>query len=380
MFKCLFRTMLLSCLAIGIAWGAPPGPTDEARRIIDELELREAPALVSDLERWGPRKVVVTAPPFLVASAPDFAERLRAVAGEVELVIDTSGDLVPAPEMLEGADALLGFCTAAALERAGERFLWLHNYFVGMDRCAGVPPERVAGRVFTNGKRLSGPTIAEHATAMVLSLARGLPAYQRAQVKGDWDRSLAGGVTFGELHGKTLLVVGLGGIGTQVAWRAHGLGMRVIATRRSSREGPDFVDYVGLSGELLKLAGEAQVLVNALPLTAETDGLFDAEFFRAMPKGAMFISVGRGRSTVTADLVAALESGHLYGAGLDVTDPEPLPADSPLWQMPNVIITPHTSAAGGDSQRRGAEIALENLRRYVAGEPLLNLVDMARGY
>ena len=125
---------------------------------------------------------------------------------------------------------------------------------------------------------------------------------------------------------------------------------------------------------------EADVVVNALPLTDETAGLFDKAFFAAMPQGAMFLSVGRGKSTVTADLIAALESGHLFGAGLDVTDPEPLPAESPLWQLPNVIITPHTSAAGVDSIRRGAAIAVENLRRYAAGEALLNEVNMAAGY
>jgi phosphoglycerate dehydrogenase-like enzyme len=378
--RLLASLLLVALLSGGPVRAASPGPGDEARRIIAELQLQEAPAPISDHDRWQPRRVVVTAPPFLTASAPDFAERLRAVAGGVELVIDTSGDMVPAPELLVGADALIGFCSAPALAAAGARFLWLHNYFVGMDRCAGVPQEQVSGRVFTNGKRLSGPAIAEHAMAMLLSLARGLPAYQRAQAKGEWDRALSGGVSFGELDGKTLLVVGLGGIGTEVARRAHGLGMRVIATRRSSREGPEFVDRVGLGSELLTLAAQAQAVVNALPLTDETRGLFDAGFFRTLPQGAIFISVGRGASTVTADLVAALESGRLYGAGLDVTDPEPLPVDSPLWQMPNVIITPHVSASGGDSQRRGAAIAVENLRRYVAGEPLLNPVDMAAGY
>jgi phosphoglycerate dehydrogenase-like enzyme len=372
--------LLVGCLATATLWAAPPGPSPEARRIIGELSLPQAPAPISDHPRWSPRKVVVSAPPFLAGALPGFAGQLQAAAGDVELVIDTSGERVPAADLLAGADALIGFCTPAALARAGERFLWLHNYFVGMDRCAGVQQEQVGGRVFTNGQRLSGPTIAEHAIAMMLSLVRGLPAYQRAQLKGEWDRAPAAGVTFGELEGKTLLVAGLGGIGTEVARRAHGLGMRVAATRRSSREGPDFVDHVGLSDELLTLAARSRVVVNALPLTEETTGLFDAAFFRTLPAGSIFISVGRGRSTVTADLVAALESGHLYGAGLDVTDPEPLPPASPLWRMPNVIITPHTAAAGGDSQRRGAAIAVENLRRYVAGEPLLNPVDMAAGY
>lgn len=175
-------------------------------------------------------------------------------------------------------------------------------------------------------------------------------------------------------------MAGLGGIGTEVARRAHGLGMRVTATRNSSREGPDFVSYVGLADELGKLAGEADVVVNALPLTGQTTGLFDAELFAQIKPGAIYINVGRGKTTDSAALVAALESGHLYGAGLDVTEPEPLPEDSPLWLLPNVIITPHVAAAGGDSLQRTALIATENLRRYVSGEPLLNLVDMEAGY
>jgi phosphoglycerate dehydrogenase-like enzyme len=215
---------------------------------------------------------------------------------------------------------------------------------------------------------------------MVLSLARGLPAYHRAQVASKWDNSLRQQVRFGELKGKTLLVVGLGGIGTEVAWRAHGLGMKVTAIRNSSRSGPDYVSYVGLSSELLTLAADADVVVNALPLTAKTTGLFDETFFSKVKEGSLFISVGRGKSTDTGALIAALDSGRVYGAGLDVTDPEPLPADSPLWQMENVIITPHSSAAGSDSLKRGAIIAVENLRRYVAGEPMLNVVNMAAGY
>jgi len=147
-----------------------------------------------------------------------------------------------------------------------------------------------------------------------------------------------------EVQDRTLLVVGLGGIGTEVAWRADGLGMRVIAIRNSSRSGPAFVDYVGLPNELLKLAAEADVVVNTTPLTAKTQGMFDRRFFRSMKPGTYFINVGRGKSVVTADLIDALNSGHLGGAALDVQDPEPLPADHPLWQAKNIIITPHISA------------------------------------
>ena len=355
------------------------GPSAEAVRIIETLSLREASTPVSKLSGWAPKKVLVTAPPAFLSVVPDYQDMLREAAGKVELVIDDSGDYVPRPELLQGVDAVIGLCHPGTVA-AAENLRWLHSYYVGMDNCASLTEQQINGRVFTNGKRLSGPAIAEHSIAMMLSLARGLPAYQQAQFESRWDSSLSREVRFGELKGKTLLVVGLGGIGTEVAWRAHGLGMEVIATRNSSRSGPDYVSYVGLSNELHELAGGADVVVNALPLTARTTALFDKAFFSAVKPGALFISVGRGKSTVTADLIAALESGQIYGAGLDVTDPEPLPEDSPLWGMPNVIITPHISAAGSDSLRRGTVIAAENLRRYVAGEPLLNQVDMQAGY
>jgi len=183
-----------------------------------------------------------------------------------------------------------------------------------------------------------------------------------------------------ELDGKTMLVVGLGGIGTEVAHRAHALGMRVVATRRSSRSGPEFVDYVGLADELVALLAEADVVVNATPLTAETEGMFDAAFFAGMKPTAYFINVGRGRSVVTDDLVAALEAGKLAGAGLDVTDPEPLPPSHPLWRLPNVIITPHVAASSIEARERQRIVIRENLRRYAAGEPMLSVVSVTRGY
>ena len=155
--------------------------------------------------------------------------------------------------------------------------------------------------------------------------------------------------------------------------------MRVVATRRSSRDGPDFVDYVGLSSELHGLAADADFIVNALPLTAETTGIFDKIFFADAKKGSYFISVGRGASVVTDDLIQALESGQLAGAGLDVTDPEPLPTDHRLWQMENVIITPHVAGWGGSGGRRQV-LVKENVRRFIAGDALFNVVDPERGY
>lgn len=375
----LLLSMLVSTVTLSpLAQASAAAP--EAQALIEELGLTEASTPIAKHPLWKPRKIVVMLPATLGLASADFEAQLATAAGDTELVFERSGGFAIPAEMLAGADGVLGICTPPLLANADATLIWVHNYTVGMDYCKGASDAQLRDIVFTNNKRLSGPAIAEHAIAMLLALTHNLPAYTIAQSEAKWERGLSEGVAFGELKGKTLLVVGLGGIGTEIAWRAHGLGMRVIATRNSSREGPDFVEYVGLANELHALAGKADVIANTLPLTPATTGIFDKAFFDAVKPGAIFLSVGRGQSTVTADLVAALESRKLYGAGVDVTDPEPLPGDSPLWHLPNVIITPHVSAAGVDSPQRTMIIAVENLRRYVAGEPLLNVVDMQKGY
>jgi phosphoglycerate dehydrogenase-like enzyme len=233
--------------------------------------------------------------------------------------------------------------------------------------------------LLTNLQRTMGPSMAEHVLGMMLALSRHFEYFMRQQQEAHWAREDAT-PQLADLEGKTVLVVGLGGIGTEVARRAHALGMQVVATRASGRSGPDFVSYVGLPDELLKLAKDADFVVNCAPLTRETTSIFNREFFATLKPGAYFISVGRGRSTATADLIDALKSGRLVGAGLDVTDPEPLPADSPLWHLPNVIITPHVSADTAVSQEQRNAVLVENLRRYAAGEPMLSVVDIERGY
>jgi phosphoglycerate dehydrogenase-like enzyme len=234
--------------------------------------------------------------------------------------------------------------------------------------------------IITNNKGIASPSLAEHAITMVMMLERRMQIYINNQARRKWAWGAVPQGKIRELKGRTLLVVGLGGIGTQVALRAHALGMKVIATRNSSHQGPDYVDYVGLPDELLGLTARADYIVNALPLTPDTTGLFDAKFFKAMKNDAFFVTVGRGKSVVTRDLVAALRAGELAGAGLDVTDPEPLPPDNPLWGMKNVIITPHTGGITADAGARRIVLLRENLRRYVNGEPLLNLVDKKKGY
>ena len=232
----------------------------------------------------------------------------------------------------------------------------------GVERCVGIPAVGERGLLVTNMQRVAGPVMAEHVMAMTFALARDLPAYISAQGSGRWEREPRGAIRAVSLEGKTMLVAGLGGIGVEVAQRAHAIGMRVIATRASGREGPDFVSYVGLPDEMLKLLPEADVVVDTLPLTEQTRQTFDARSFAAMKSGAFFINVGRGGTVVTADLVNALKQNHLGGAALDVTDPEPLPQDHPLWHLPNVIITPHVSSGFGIRR----EPALEDRMRESA--------------
>ena len=177
-----------------------------------------------------------------------------------------------------------------------------------------------------------------------------------------------------------MLVVGIGGIGTEIAQRAHGFGMRVIATRRSETPAPAYVEKVGKPGDLMAMLPEADVVAVCVPLTAETEGMISEEAFAAMKPGAYLINIARGRIVDTDALVKALESGRLAGACLDVTDPEPLPEGHPLWKQQNVIITPHIAADGELTEERSAALFTENLRRFGAGEPLLNCVDKKAGY
>jgi len=340
----------------------------ETTDVIAALGLVEASAPVRERPGWrSPARIVVRADDERLAW-------LQSAVPDVELVAANTTEA--AISALPEADGIIGFCSEEVVE-AGAELRWIQLPYAGAERCVSVPGVSTRDILITNAQRIYGPEIAEHVLAMLLSFSRGLYLYQ---TRDTWDRGLVAETQLWELTGKTMLVVGLGGIGTEVARRAHALGMNVIATRGSRREGPDFVSYVGLADELLELTPRADVVVNAAPLTPATTGLFDAGFFAAMKAEAYFINVGRGRSVVTDDLLAALEAREIGGAGLDVTDPEPLPDGHPLWGRPDVIITPHV-AAGSDLRVERLWIVMrENLRRYVAGEPMLSVVDPARGY
>jgi phosphoglycerate dehydrogenase-like enzyme len=339
----------------------------------DDTPLRARPG-------WtAPRKVVV------LDMWPGRTGRLGGVAPGLDVVV--VADHEEALAEVGDADALLGILSPPLLE-AGRNLAWVQLASAGVESFLAFPGMARSEFVLTNAQRIFAPGGAEHVLAMVLALARRMPLSFDLQTRGEWDAEavtgpsayVGDGSELLEMRGRTMVIAGLGGIGTETARIAHGIGMRVTATRNSSRQGPDFVSYVGLSHELIDLVREANVVVNTLPLTESTERVFDAEMFRAMKPGSYFVNVGRGRTVDTEALLQALKDGHLAGAGLDVTDPEPLPRSHELWRTPNVIITPHI---GGDSDRHMERMYLlfeENLRRFALGDALLSVVDRTRGY
>ncbi|CAA6827962.1 MAG: D-3-phosphoglycerate dehydrogenase (EC [uncultured Thiotrichaceae bacterium] len=349
----------------------------DAVELIRELEIRESKQPARDMPGWkAPNKIVVLVPNNRIPTRPDYKEWLQSAVGDTQLVFVKSAEELELEK--EDADVYLGFCQHVTEDM--ETLTWVQNYFVGVDRCANNKTLLKDSVLLTNTSAIPGPGMAEHTIAMMLMLTKKMTIFYNQQQQQIWKRLESPSTQVMEVGDKTMLVVGLGGIGRQIAKRAHGLGMTVKGIRNSSREGPDYVSYVGLADELTKLAAEADVVVNITPLTKSTTGLYDKAFFKTMKPTAYFINMGRGKSVVTEDLLAALQNGDIAGAGVDVTNPEPLPADHPLWKAPNIIITPHNSAPSDQMLERFWILARENLRRYVAGEKMLNVVNLKRGY
>ncbi|MEX2610096.1 MAG: D-2-hydroxyacid dehydrogenase [Gemmatimonadota bacterium] len=293
-----------------------------------------------------------------------------------------------APEVVEavcGAEVYLGFglpreVLRAALSGPDARLRWAHTGTAGVGSL--LHPELAEhGVTLTNSAGTMGPPMAESALAMMLHFARGLDVAVRAQADGRWSADAwAAGAPARELSGATLVVVALGGVGRELAVRARALGMRVLAVRRSGTDGPEGVEVHAGEGALGQVLPHADYLALTLPGTVETRGLIGAAELAALPAGAVVVNVGRGEVLDEGALVQALRSGRLRGAGLDVFATEPLPASSPLWELPNVLLTPHVSATSQRFWERETRLIVENVGRYLGGEALVNEVELARGY
>ena len=302
-------------------------------------------------------------------------ERLRTRFRDLRIVVVERLDA----DALATADGVVGWGFDADLLATAPRLGWLQTGGAGVE---GMPLRELAARgiVVTNASGVHAINIGEHVLAMMLAFARGLPRLIRAQSERRWRDEATRDEVF-ELHGQTLALVGLGDIGLAVAERAAAFGMRTIGVRRRAEgERPAAVDEVLPLEQLDDALGQADHVVISLPLTERTRGLFGAEQLAATKPGAYLYNVGRGAVVDTGALVEALETGQLGGAGLDVVDPEPLPPDSPLWGMANVLITAHTSGATPRYWDRGIEIVEANIERYRAGAPLVNEVDLGEGY
>jgi phosphoglycerate dehydrogenase-like enzyme len=328
--------------------------------------------------RWRkPAKIV------LLQFGPPWSrtDELRSAAAGANVV--AVRDVAAAAAAAVDADVIVGHNPEVCDPRivnAAKDLRWLVSLNAGVELCMGLPVIKARSVMMTNMRGIDSPVIAEHAIALMLALAHGLDRFAIDTARAVWSRDSAATVPMQYLEGKTMLVSGLGGIGTEVARRAHGLGMRVVATRVGGTGKPDFVSHVGPPEELLALARTADVIVSAVPLTPQTTGMYDAKFFAVLKPSAFFINIARGGSVVTDALMAALNERRLAGAGLDVVDPEPLPPDHPLWKSPRILFTPHISGRSDLPNEARWTVAADNLRRYMAGEPLLNVVDLVQGY
>ena len=349
----------------------------------------------------------------------EFVERLRAVDARLrvqvappqlrrwlrnELPDDPEQRAVAeqqAAEYLDTAEVLVGWprLPKGALARAG-KLRWVQSLSAGVER---IDAADFQDRVLTNASGVAAVAMAEYTIGMMLMFAKGFPHMMRRQRERVWDRRFEAR----ELSGKTCGVVGMGAIGGETARRAAALGMRVLAIRRSvtARESfdPLFLpppiptpassptsnlepQPSNLGHELLPpaelhdLLRASDYVVLAAPLTPETRHMIGRDELAQMRRSAVLINVGRGALVDEGALIDALRDGVIAGAGLDVFEQEPLPAESPLWEMDNVVVTPHFSAGSDRYAERAADIVCENLRRYLSGEPLVNIVDPRRGY
>jgi phosphoglycerate dehydrogenase-like enzyme len=301
---------------------------------------------------------------------------ILAIADAIELVF---ADTEPAmAEVLEGCDIVFAWRPRSGLlrpawERAGG-LRWVQSASAGVEDL--LFEEMVKSPVvLTNARGVFDDAMAEYVVGMLLLFAKGLPGVLERQRRREWlPRDSE------QLAGKRVLVVGVGSIGHAIGRRCKGVGMTVRGVGTRARTRDDVFALVHAAEDLEEACGWADVVVNVLPSTPTTRHRFDDAVFAAMLPSARFVNVGRGSTVDEAALIRALQEGTIAGAALDVFEREPLPEDSPLWDLPNVIVSPHMSADFAGWRETLVELFVENLSRYLTGRPLKNVVDKELGY
>jgi phosphoglycerate dehydrogenase-like enzyme len=326
---------------------------------------------------------------------PWFAEELRAALPDewTLAVLDTpsegtgDGSTRVHPEVLAAvADArvYMGFGIAEEVLRAAPELAWVHSGSAGVTSSLTPEMDRRRDLIFTNTAGVHGPPMAEAVLGMILYFFRGFDLAVAGQRRREWDTEpfYEADAPLRELSRSTVGIVGLGGVGAEVAERCVALGARTLGLRRTAADGPEGVEVVTGRAGFRRLLAESDALVVTAPDTPETRGLLNAEALASMKEGSILVNVARGSIVNEAALVQALRDGPLRGAGLDVFSVEPLPGDSPLWSLSNVLVTPHVSPVTRHFWRREAELILHNLLCFVEGrlEEMRNVVDRDAGY
>jgi phosphoglycerate dehydrogenase-like enzyme len=329
--------------------------------------------LVERIRDAEPRAEVVFEPKLLPA-----ARYPADHGGDPEFRRDPAGE-VRWRALLQEAEVLFGIpgdSAAGLAEVAGlPRLRWVHATSAGAGevvRRAKLPAEALERVAITTSSGVHAIPLAEFAILGLLAIAKDLPRFaedQRARAWPEVRRPLR------ELGGQTLFLVGLGEIGRETARLAKAFGMRTVGIRRSRRPPPTHVDEVHGPDRLTELAGRADAMVVSLPLTGETAGMIDRATIERLPPSCIFVNVGRGGVVDEPALIEALRAGRIAGAVLDVFATEPLPKDSPLWDLPNVLVTPHAVALSARENERIVELFCDNLRRYLDGQPLAKVVE-----
>jgi D-2-hydroxyacid dehydrogenase (NADP+) len=311
---------------------------------------------------------------------PWFAERLRREFPDLE--VDQLNSYENVEQHIADVEILFGISIRPEQFVAARKLRWIHSQAAAVHQL--MFPELVNSDVIiTNARDVHGPVVAEQVIAMMFALAKRIPAAVRFQQKHVWgqDAFSSGRSHSRELAGATLGLVGLGSIGRNVAKHASALGMRVIAVREHpEKEKPQYVDEVLPTSKLQELLTQSDYVVLSTPVTPETKGMIGAPQLAAMKPDAFLLNVGRGPLIDEAALVEVLRQHKIGGAALDVFDQEPLPPESPLWDLEDLLITPHTAGISEKMWERHYVLFSDNLRRYLSGQPLLGLVDKRSGY
>lgn len=337
-----------------------------------------------------PIRVLVTVP-----LSDELLARLRAVSDRIEVVAHPARQARDVPDEAWGTAQVLYTDTVVPEPEQAPHLRWIHGHWAGVDHLWDQPIVQTENVLLTTSSGIHAPVVAEYVFMMMLAFAHRLPQAMALKARAEWPADPRAALAPQPLRGSTVGIVGYGNIGREIARVAQTFGMEVLAVKRDVRQPADLDSYT-LPGHgdpeglyfhrlyppeaLVTMVRACDFVVLTVPLTESTRHIVNADVLAAMKPTACLINVSRGGVIDEAALQDALERGVIAGAACDVFEAEPLPADSPLWKLPSLIITPHIAGAMPDYAERAVQVFVENLKRYLARKDLLNLVDRTRGY